>query len=176
MTVDDHAVSRTRLSRAAIEWAGGARGHVLIDAAADALADGLDSPTLRILAGAPRAAADKEATELGPAVFEELGLQIEPRLSPEAIVEAARLLATDLLAGRWTPREATAALYRMYVASGYASELADFSGFDDYYDMLRDGIVNGSVAALDEDVMRAARSLAARSSWIRANRPGGSSS
>lgn len=98
----------------------------------------------------------------------------------EAIIKAARLLATDLLAGRWTPREATAALYRMYVASGYASELADLSGFDDYnddyYDMLRDGIANGSVAALDEDVMRAARSLAARSSWIPANRPGGSSS
>ena len=184
MTVDDHAESRTRLSRAAIEWAGGARGQVLVDAAAEALADGLDSPTLRILAGgrraladrgvqdgldsptlrilagAPRAAADEEATELGPAVFEELGLQIEPQLSPAAKVEASGLIAVDLLAGRWTPREATAALYRMYVASDYADELADFSGFDDYYDMLRDGIVTGSVATLDEDVMRAARSLA----------------
>lgn len=173
MTVDAHAEPRAGLWRAAIEWAGGARGQVLVDAAAEALAEGLDSPTLRILAGAPRAAADEEATELAPAVFEELGLQIEQRLSPEAMVEAARLIAIDLLAGRWIPREATAALYRMYVASGYANELADFSGFDDYYDMLRDGIVAGSVASLDEDVMRAARSLATRSSWIPANRPGG---
>ena len=161
MTVDDHAEPRARLWRAAIEWAGGARGQVLVDAAAEALADGLDSPTLRILAGAPRAAADEEAVELAPAVFEELSLQIEQRLSPAAIVEAARLIALDLLAGHWTPREATAALYRMPIASGHPDELADFSGFDDYYDMLRDGIVTGSVATLDEDVMRAARSLAA---------------
>lgn len=161
MTVDDHAEPRARLWRAAVEWAGGARGQILVDAAAEALADGLDSPTLRILAGAPRAAADEEATELASTVFEEMGLQIEPRLSQAAIVEAARLIAVDLLAGRWTPRQATAVLYRMYIASDYPDELADFSGFDDYYDMLRDGIVTGSMAALDEDVMRAARSLAA---------------
>lgn len=49
----------------------------------------------------------------------------------------------------------------MSITSGHPNELADFSGFDEYYDMLRDGIVTGSVAAHDEDVMRAARSLAA---------------
>jgi hypothetical protein len=48
----------------------------------------------------------------------------------------------------------------MYVASGYPEELADFSGFDDWYDMLRDDIVSGSVAAVDEAVMQSARSLA----------------
>ena len=48
----------------------------------------------------------------------------------------------------------------MYIASDYADELADFSGFDDWYDMLRDGIVAGSVAEIDEAVMQSARSLA----------------
>jgi hypothetical protein len=38
--------------------------------------------------------------------------------------------------------------------------LADFSGFDDWYDMLRDGVVAGSVAEIDEAVMQSARSLA----------------
>lgn len=160
MTSDHDPSPRERFARAAIEWTGGARGQVLVDAAAQALVDGLDSPTLRILAGSPRAAADEEATEFGPLVFEELGIRIEPRLSQAAIIEAARLMASDLLTGRWTPRGATAALYRMYVASDYASELADFSGFDDWYDMLRDGIVSGSVETVDEAVMQSARTLA----------------
>lgn len=60
-------------TRAAVDWAGGGRGQPLVDAAADALAAGVDSPTLRVLAGAPRAAADEEATELTLLVFEELG-------------------------------------------------------------------------------------------------------
>lgn len=49
----------------------------------------------------------------------------------------------------------------MDVASGFADELADFSGFDDCYHMLRGGIISGSVGAVDEAVMQSARSLAA---------------
>jgi hypothetical protein len=152
---------RERLTRAAVEWAGGARGQVLVDAAAQALADGLDSPTLRILAGAPRAAADEEALDLAPQVFEELELRVEQRLSPAAIVAAARVIAADLLAGRWTPSEATAALYRMYVASDHANELEDFNRLDDDYHLLRNGVLAASPADIDEDVLRSARTLAA---------------
>lgn len=93
-------------------------------------------------------------------MFEELGIRVEPRLSEAAIIAEARLIAADLVAGRGTPREVTATLYRMYVASGYAEELADSNGFDDWYDRLRDGIVSGSVDAVDEAVMQSARSLA----------------
>jgi hypothetical protein len=160
MTEDARVGPEESFVRAATQWAGGARGQVLVDAAAQALVDGLDSPTLRILAGAPRIAVDDEATELGPLVFKELNLRIEPRLSEAAIIAAARLVAADLLAGDGTPREATATLCRMYVASGYVKELADFSGFDDWYDMLRDGIVSGSIAEVDESVMRSAAALA----------------
>lgn len=160
MTDQDGARPEERFARAAVEWAGGARGRVLVDAAAQALVDGLDSPTLRILAGAPRAAADEEATELASLVFDELGIRVEPRLSDAAIIAAARLMAADLVAGHGTPREVAATLYRMYVASGYAEELADFSSFDDQYDMLRDGVVAGSVDEVDEAVMRSARALA----------------
>lgn len=42
MTADDDARPRERFARSAIEWAGGARGQVLVDAAAQALVDGLD--------------------------------------------------------------------------------------------------------------------------------------
>jgi hypothetical protein len=54
---------------AAVDWAAGRRAQPLVDAAAQALADGLDSPSLRMLAGAPRASADDEAWDLAPAAF-----------------------------------------------------------------------------------------------------------
>lgn len=159
MTTDELADVKARFARAATAWAGGARGQLLVDAAALALADGLDSPTLRVLAGAPRASADEEATDLAPSVFEELGLHVESRLSSAAIIDAARLIARDLLSGRETPRSATSILYRMYIAAGYPAELADFSGFDDWYDMLDQGIVSGSAAEVDVAVVKSARAL-----------------
>lgn len=42
-----------QFTEAAVDWAGGGPGHVIVDAAAAALAEGLDSPSLRVLAGAP---------------------------------------------------------------------------------------------------------------------------
>jgi hypothetical protein len=161
VTAGEPEASRDRFARAAVEWAGGARGQILVDAAALALAEGLDSPTLRVLAGAPRASADEEATELAPTVFEELGLHVQPRLSAGAIVEAARLVASDLVRCHGTPRSSTSVLCRMYVAADYPAELADFSGFDDWYDMLDRGIVSGSVAEVDAAVVAAAKRLAA---------------
>jgi hypothetical protein len=78
------------LRQAALAWAAGGRGQPLVDAAAEALALGVDSSTLRVLAGASRAEADEETTELGPSVFEELGLPIEQRFSEAAIVQVSR--------------------------------------------------------------------------------------
>jgi hypothetical protein len=49
---------------ALLDWSAGARGQTIVDAAASALAEGLDTPALRYLAGATRAAADTEAGEL----------------------------------------------------------------------------------------------------------------
>ncbi len=63
MTEDSEALARFR--EEAIEWAVGGRGQEIVDAAAMALAEGLDSPSLRVLAGAPHSTADEEAAELG---------------------------------------------------------------------------------------------------------------
>jgi hypothetical protein len=146
---------------AAVEWAAGGRGKPLVDAAARALADGLDSPTLRVLAGAPRATAEDEATELAPAVFQELGIPIHGRLTTAAIVEAARQRAALFLAhdGR-PPRDLARQIYGMCVSAGYPDELAEWAGFDDWYGMLEDGVMTGRVADVDAAVTDAARALA----------------
>jgi hypothetical protein len=126
-------------AEAAVEWAAGGRGQPLVDAAAEALAAGLDSPALRVLAGAPRAAADEETAEVAPLVFEELKITIHERFSAQAVVEGARQRAIRFLNGEGSARTLAGDLWRMYVNAGYPDELRDWSGLDDYYDMLEGG-------------------------------------
>ena len=103
MTADEPGNPSDRFDRAAIEWPGGARGQDLVDATALALAEGLDSPTLRVLAGAPRASADDEVTDLAPTAFDELHLRVQPCISAAALVDA-RFVVGDLLWGHRTSK------------------------------------------------------------------------
>jgi hypothetical protein len=137
--------------REALAWAAGGRGKPLVDAAANALAEGLDSPSLRILAGATAVAADKESDQWAARTFRELGLNIHERFSSEAIVDFARLRASEFLRSRGTsseesPRAIAAEFYGYAVASGYCDELATWSGIDDEFVMLDAGVFYGSVA------------------------------
>jgi hypothetical protein len=147
-------------TEAAISWAAGGRGQPLVDAAAAALAAGLDSPTLRVLAGAPRAAADEEATELAPTVFEELGMAVAERLSPEAVVQGARQRARRFVAEGGSPRALTADLYGMFIAAGYPDELTAWTGLDDWYDMVATGVIAGTTDEVDAAAVEAAHALA----------------
>jgi hypothetical protein len=143
----------SRFREAAIDWAAGGRGQPIVDAAAQALADGLDSPTLRVLASAPRASADDEAWGLAPDVFEELGLEIPERMSDAAYIAGAVLVGRRFLDGQGTAREVAKRLYAMFVSAGYPRELADFSGLDDMYDMLDTGVIAGSVEDVDRSTV-----------------------
>lgn len=147
------------LREAAISWAAGGRGQLIVDAAATALAADVDSPTLRMLAGAPHTSADEEASDLAPQAFRELQLDISERLSPEAYLEAARQQARSFLAGEMSARELTGYLAGFYMAAGYPTDLQTWIGLDDYYEMLRDGVIGGSVLEIDSAVDEAAQDL-----------------
>ncbi len=150
-----------RFYRAAVEWAGGAQGEAVVDAAADALVDELDTPSLRYLAGATRASADDESREWVPRVIEELGLRLPDRLSPEARIAAARSWAFRFLRNPSDPRTITEQLYRLYVDTDYTSELAAFIGLDDWYDLLDTGVIAGKASEVDRAVFHALQDLAA---------------
>lgn len=65
--------------------------QAVVRCACDALSAGLDSPSLRILAGLTRAEADYHVLDILPAVLAELGLDFYPRGScagQEAAVRA----------------------------------------------------------------------------------------
>jgi hypothetical protein len=153
------SVALARFREEAIEWAVGGRGQRIVDAAAMALADGLDSPSLRMLAGAPHSAADEEASELAPLTFRELGLDIKDRLSPEAYVDSARQEAQRLLDGVITERELARRLSRFCAPAGYPAELSTWMGLDDYCDLIDEGVLNLSPSVLDEEARAAAEEL-----------------
>jgi hypothetical protein len=142
-----------------VAWAAGGRGAPLVDAAADALAEGLDSAMLRVLAGAPHAFADREASDLATQVFAELDLPVFERLSTEAVIEEARLRAAEFLVNPSDHRGFTNDLYSAFRFAGYPAELADFSGLDDWYDMVDTGVVMGDAAEVDAAVVEAAHRL-----------------
>lgn len=155
----ENSAALARFCEEAIEWAMGGRGQGLVDAAALALAEGLDSPSLRMLAGAPRSTADEEASELAPLAFRELALDIKPRLSTEAFVDGARQEAQRLLDGVITERELARRLAPLCVSAGYPRELATWIGLDDYYDLIETGVSDASLSVLDQDVLAAAEDL-----------------
>ena len=76
-----------------------------------------------------------------------------------AIIEGARYRDADLLAGAVSPRELASELYRAWVATSYADELDDWSGFDDWYELVDSGVIAGDPTEIDQAVHRTARAL-----------------
>ncbi|WP_344443260.1 hypothetical protein [Kitasatospora nipponensis] len=147
------------LQHRAILWSIGAiRAHDVVSTACDALAGGLDSPALRILASRSRNEADYEVPEILPVVLEELGLTHYPPGSAAGQEAAVRVLANQMLAGELTPRELA---FQVHQRFGHrlppAQRLAEL---DDEYDTLE---YSGRTAAqVDADVTSEAHRLARR--------------
>ncbi|MET7600249.1 hypothetical protein ACWERY_29035 [Streptomyces sp. NPDC004082] len=140
---------------AALYGVGEVRAYEVVEAACAALVAGLDSPTLRMLAGCTRGEADYDVPELLPAVCEELSLVFSPRGSVAADEAAVRALARRLLAGTMTPWELT---WQVHQRFGHQLPLAErLAALDDEYGVLEDG---AAVAEVDAEVRAEARRVA----------------
>ena len=107
--------------------------QAVVRGACDALIAGLDSPSLRILAGLTRAEADYHVSGILPAALAELGLEFYPRDSRGGQEAAARALAAQAVSGSLTPRELAAAIHRHF---GHSLPLAGhLAALDDEYDL-----------------------------------------
>lgn len=106
-----------QLSREGEKWAAGGDAAPLVAAAANALAAGIDTRNLRILAGAPPATMEHEARELAPVVFEELGFEIHERLSKEAIESVNGAPPSQAEVRSWLSDLATGAISREDVSN-----------------------------------------------------------
>jgi hypothetical protein len=151
----------SRFHYAALEWAGGSGGQVVVDAAALALVEGLDTPALCYLAGTTRLYADEEAEEWAPKAAAELGLCLPERRSIEAYVQVTRLYASRFLTNPNDPRSFARTGYQLCVAANYPPELNVFAGLDNWYDMLCCGFMPGEIVEIDKATISAAEVLAA---------------
>lgn len=142
----------TRFEEAAIEWAGSGYGEPLVEAAVRALTVGLDTPTLRVLAGAPVKFADEEASECAEVVFGELGLVVPEKLSSDAFVALGTLKAKRFLASGGSPARLAGEISALHTQSDYRSELNDLATLAEWYVITDLGLVQGDISALDDEV------------------------
>jgi len=151
-THEPRALALARFEEAAIEWAGSGYGKPLVEAAVRALTVGLDTPTLRILAGAPAKFADEEASECAEDVFDELGLLVPQKLTDDALVALAKLKAKRFLASGDSPARLADEISALHTQAGYRSELSDLATLAEWYVITDSGLVQGDNSALDDEV------------------------
>ncbi|MGW9131361.1 hypothetical protein [Streptomyces sp. NPDC055681] len=133
------------------------RASDVVTAACDALAAGLDTPGLRVLAACTRAKADYDVHELLPEALDELGLTFYPVASEAGQEAAARALARRMLAGELAPRELT---FRTHQRYGHELPLTErLAELDDEYDTIDYG--DRTVDQVAAEVTAEARRLAA---------------
>ena len=142
--------------RKALFWAiGRIPSEDIADAATSALVDGVDSPTLALLAGLTPREAVEQVPELLPRALSELGMPIPPRDSDEAKVEAACEFAHKLVKGDLAPREAAGTIYKLFLP-GYPDEVYPFLLLHDEYSLIGQ-YTRRSEAQIDAAVIDAAR-------------------
>ncbi|GAA2704739.1 hypothetical protein ACFY2R_09735 [Micromonospora olivasterospora] len=144
------------LREAATLWSvGSAPATDVIDAACACLVAGVDSPTLRILAGispTPGSESDELRRWLRDAL-EELSLAYYREGSREADEEGLRIMAGRLLAKSITARDLTSWAYGFITYDGtpLARELIDLENTYDYLDAVHEGRQYSDTAATDVD-------------------------
>ncbi|MEV0001016.1 hypothetical protein AB0H28_01850 [Micromonospora sp. NPDC050980] len=158
MSVD---AARTRLQEAAVLWSTGpGTAAQVIEAACDCLTAGVDSPTLRILAGAScaKGSENDEVRRWLEDALTELSLTYYPRCSREGEEAAVRLMARRALAGEIAPRDLTAWAY-LYVTWDGTPLGAELVAFENAYEYAE--AVGGTTADVDADVIAEAGRLVA---------------
>ncbi|MBF9131412.1 hypothetical protein I0C86_20955 [Plantactinospora sp. S1510] len=155
-----------RLQNAAVLWSiGSGTPADVIEAACACLVAGVDSPTLRILAGISpaRGSESGELRRWLEGALEELSLTYHPEGSRAGEEEALQIMARRLLAGTIAPRDLTSWAYGFITHDGtpLAAELINLENTYDYIDAVYEGHKHTSSAAgdVDADVIAEARLL-----------------
>ena len=137
LTEDDDAIARFR--RAAGFWLVGLRtSEEIVDAAACALVEGLDTPKLRILAGVPRRDATSDVPDLLRWTYEELALGSLPdRETDDARLVGATEIAKAILDGELAPSSGAFQIYTVFLPE-YPTVAMPFLRLSDEYGLVPD--------------------------------------
>ncbi|MFI6271147.1 hypothetical protein [Micromonospora zamorensis] len=155
-----------RLQDAAVFWSvGSGTAAQVIKAACDCLIAGIDSPTLRILAGISPVKGEEndELRRWLEGALSELSLTYYAEGSRESEEDALRIMARRLLAQTIAPRDLTSWAYRYisYDGTPLAAELIALDNAYDVIDAVHDWHPHTSTATsdIDADVVSEARRL-----------------
>jgi len=129
--------------------------EAIVDAATNALVAGLDSQSLRVLAGTLPAAAAVEVPELLPRAMGELGLAFA-RGGTDGQLPAARALARELTTGAVSARALVARMHRVFGHDTHAL-IEPLVVLDDVYDILE--FTGQDEADVERQVLEAAERL-----------------
>lgn len=127
--------------------------------AADALAEGIDTPSLRILAGLESPPNEFEVDRYLKAAADELGVRIPDRAGLVRLLAAT--LAGEIAAGRRSPEDGAKELYQLFRQAELHDELGVWTGLDDAVSLAKQGI-HGDIQEVEKDIVRHARALAER--------------
>lgn len=150
-------VALADLQAAAAMWSVDRCSHAdVVAAACTALVAGVDSPSLRQLAGVSALAANVEVPDLLPLALAELGLQFFDRGSASGQVAAAGVMARRCLGGRVSPRELVEWAHNTFT-HGSNDRLEPLLVLDDKYDIIE--YCGMTPQELDAAVLTACRNL-----------------
>lgn len=151
--------ARNEMQAGAALWSiGDWSNEDVVEAACRALVAGLDSPTLRQLAGVFHDDAHWEVRLLLPAALEELGLNFYEPESPEGKVAALGVMARYCVSGTMSPRQLAQWAHRA-IGHGQQPEIEQFVVFDDVYDVVESGTAKETVEDIDQRVLEACQTL-----------------
>ena len=153
--LDDHA---EELAADLALWSVGELTTVeVIRMACDALVSGLDSQSLRELAGASERTSEYEIEDLLERVAVDFGLEFYARDSLEGRLAASRVLARECVAGRLEPREFARWMHTR-IRHGYEDVgIETLVSKDDKYDVRE--LMGNPVDDIDRQVLNAAERL-----------------
>jgi hypothetical protein len=150
---------RLDLQQAVLLWsASWLDSEDLVAAALRALAAGVDSPTLPMLAGLERYEARESVRELLPTVLKELGIALPPADTFDSDLMVAQVFAHRILAGAITPRQGATMIYGLFGGFGCPDEVYPFLLLSDEYDIVGT-YTTRTVGEIDAAVREAAREL-----------------
>jgi hypothetical protein len=135
-----------------------ANAAMVVAWAAEALASGLDSKSLRILAGLGDSEGSEEVWRYLQQASREIGFELPSET--RRIELAAGYVAGDIVSGAVSPQAGCANIYALYLAGNYLPSLADWCGLDDMLSLASEGTF-GTVPDAEQDILAEAKKMLA---------------
>lgn len=127
--------------------------------AVGALVAGWDSPGLRMLAGLD-GPLNEEVDQFVERTMRELGVQ--PPNDAQLASLYSELVAADMLAGSTPARVGAREMFHIWLGTGCPKDLQRWSGFEDQYELARDGVY-GDVAEVEREILQEAQRIVEQS-------------